>query len=211
MKERPILFSAPMVLAILEGRKTQTRRIVSPRPQPHWALTNVGRLTCSAHRLNGENVAVFSDGEMGYPYLNRFGGPGDQLWVRETCRAEELPSGEDGVRYLADNDWRVIENTKTASEAWVRLNWYRGKRGATVPTIHMPRWASRINLEITGVRVERLQEISGSDCIAEGIVEADAPDYIFGLQEAYRNLWESINGPGSWDANPWVWVIEFRK
>jgi hypothetical protein len=203
MKSRHIMFSAPMVRAILEGRKTQTRRVAIKTSQPHVVYaTDFDQDECL---LEIENSLIGKRYWNGCPY----GKPGDQLWVRETCRAEELPSGLDGVRYAADGAFREIENTHEASDVWVKLNGYRGGKGLTVPTIHMPRWASRITLEITGVRVERLNEISGADCIAEGIIESDAPQYAFGLHDAYRDLWESINGPGSWDANPWVWVIEF--
>ena len=169
-----------------------------------------------------------------------YGQIGDQLWGRETCRAEELQYAgwEDGVRYLADNAWRVIENTSEAADKWHDLASYGMKKSGlpecrTVPAIHMPRWASRIQLEITGIRVERLQDISEEDAIAEGIVEwysgeqkryMLAPDDTSGIfgksgawkpcrsaREAYCTLWESINVPGSWDSNPWVWVIEFRR
>lgn len=191
MKERPILFSAPMVRAILSGAKTQTRRIVKPR---HMATVDAEQFPI---------LAMF-------PY----GSPGDKLWVRETCRAEAIDDeGLCGVRYVADGQFMPIANTREASDRWVPLYWYRGMEGATVPPIHMPRWASRITLEITGVRVERLQDIREADAEAEGIQEiVDAGvDHDGTPRDAYRALWEQINGPGSWNANPWVWVIEFKK
>jgi len=235
MKERPILFSAPMVRAILEGRKSMTRRIVKPRPPS----TRRGHPWCSMEDL----IAGC-----------KYGIPGDQLWVRETCRAKELNEKEaekqleiteeeypeygliDGVLYLADDYFRLIENSIKASEQWLELNCYRGKRGATVSPIHMPRWASRILLEITNVRVERLQEITPEDAEAEGCkkISKDGKLYKYGIPDrdglpgeddigwpwhlwrinpvdAYEALWESINGPGSWGANPWVWVVEFKR
>lgn len=128
--------------------------------------------------------------------------------MRETCQAIELDSGIDGVRYLADMEFRPIENSQEAADKWLVLNSYRNQRNAIVGSIHMPRWASRITLEVTGVRVERLQDISAGDCVSEGIGEKWWPES--NLKAQYRELWESINGAGSWDANPYVWVVEFR-
>lgn len=161
MKERPILFSGPMVRAILDGRKTQTRRVVKPR---QGMLDDWTGLPC--------------------PY----GKPGDRLWVRETCYFEQ-PHGE--VIYRADPG-----SEKALDPEFTGLRWR--------PSIHMPRWASRITLEIVNVRVERLQDIRVDDARAEGVT-AKWPVH------GFRNLWQSINGFGSWDANPWVWVVEFRN
>lgn len=223
MREIQILFKAPMVRAILEGRKTQTRRLVKPQPEA-WKCDD--GLTRYAGRMpDGTYHDVEADGLGKFRDTCPFGKRGDHLWVRETCRAEELDKGEDGVRYLADNEWRAIENTRTAADAWIVLNRYRGQIGATVPSIHMPRWACRTLLEVTGVRVERLQDISAADAIAEGIrpigtgFERFHPDpadteYTGTTKDpvlAYRGLWESIEGPGSWDSNPWLWVIDFKR
>lgn len=214
MTERPILFSAPMVRAILEGRKTQTRRIIKPQPE----VTETGYISWRDEICAMDCFAsIIADDS---PY----GVPGDRLWVRETCRAYEITNsdwngysghvpGTDGVVYAVDVVFREIENTQDASDAWVALYRYRGKRGATVPPIHMPRWASRIDLLVKAVRVERLQDISDDDAFAEGIVPM-VEDGALGYstpQNIYRELWESINGPGSWDANPWVWVVEFQR
>ncbi|QCP50195.1 hypothetical protein FAZ95_14000 [Trinickia violacea] len=202
MTERPILFSGPMVRAILDGRKTQTRRPLKfPEPKEGWHISNC-------------------------PY----GRPGDRLWVRETCRADELPDGLDGVRYLADDTFAPIANTREAAERWIELNAYRGQAGAAVPSIHMPRWASRITLEIAGVRVERLQDISYEDALAEGVSDfagrfADDSQNTIGEtpeqtarrlewpQRQYRLLWDNLNAARGygWDMNPWVWVLEFRR
>jgi hypothetical protein len=174
-KARPIIFSVPMVRAILEGRKSQTRRIKR------------------AH----ENIApgITSDA-IRCPY----GQPGDLLWVRETWYSPPKPLN-DCLGYAADGDH---------------------PHGCTYrkrPSIFMPRWASRLTLRITAVRVERLQEISAADSRAEGL-EWVAPTYgVGGIAaswngdpvQSYRALWESINGKGSWDLNPWVWVIEFER
>jgi hypothetical protein len=192
MKERPILFSAPMVCAILDGHKSMTRRVakidrVDGHPQE-------SRIKVATMR-NGKRFWLNSQAD--HPaHINQacpYGQPGDQLWVRET----HLAFDENRVHYRANYEIDPVGD-KENGIVWT-------------PSIHMPRWASRISLEITGVRVERLQEISGADAIAEGIDLSTVPDYVFGYQEAYRDLWESINGPGSWDVNPWVWVIEFRR
>jgi hypothetical protein len=220
MTERPILFSAPMVRAILDGTKTQTRRVATGAALD-WLSGPSG--------FNAEFVALPENG------LCPYGQPGDRLWVRETSRAHELtdkeaeadtfgvierlglevpPCGLDGVVYAADNAFREIENSREASERWMKMNAYRGMQGATVPAIHMPRWASRITLEVTGVRVERLQDISEADAMAEGVhysllekIQAGQDRW---ARHAHKNLWESIHGPGSWDLNPWVWVVEFK-
>jgi hypothetical protein len=215
MKERPILFSGPMVRAIIEGRKTQTRRIV--KQVPHWQhcgkdIMEWGLSGCYTddegwHWLDIQTeVDDNSHDEIKCPY----GQPGDRLWVRETWAP--MPGGpvtpQNGVIYRADS-----------SDSWT---WR--------PSIHMPRWASRITLEITSVRVERLREISASDSIAEGIepvpdnspfrntcgwkdyLEPDSLPFDHDKPSAsFRTLWESINGPGSWKLNPWAWVIEFKK
>jgi hypothetical protein len=224
IKERPILFSAPMVRATLDGRKTMTREVVKPRKD------RVFGCDLAQHEIAGE----VNNGDLSNcPY----GRVGDRLWVRETCRAKELSDDEaedraataaeedvqyglDGVEYLADHYFRPIENTQRASERWLDLNSYRGKRGATVPSIHMPRWACRIELKITGVRVERLQDISEEDAKVEGaeigiVVQHDKRGKPVATaathRVAFQHLWITINGAGSWDANPWVWVIEFKR
>ena len=183
MKESPILFSAPMVRALLAGTKTQTRRIVKARDL-EWMDVHQGlREPDNAERC---------------PY----GQPGDRLWVREAWRAEltwntTKPSGipdEAALWYEADDQPR---NNGRGTK-------FKGKLRSS---IHIPRAASRITLEITGVRVERLQDISEADAIAEGVYTDPAcPAY-----DAYAQLWDEINGLGSWEANPWVWVIEFKR
>lgn len=212
MTEKPILFSAPMVRAILDGRKSQTRRIIKPQPVgPVFIATDP---KTPRYCLPYNETLTMGGLAMRCPY----GQPGDRLWVRETCRAEELPSGLDGVRYLADDCFIPIENTEAASDAWLSLAAYRQRLSGhhkcrKMPAIHMPRWASRITLEITGIRMERLQDISESDALAEGIDPKFPPDeqVANAARMRYADIWESINGPGSWAANPWVWVVEFRR
>lgn len=187
MKERPILFSAPMVRALLDGRKTQTRRIAS-KPVRHPDLGNL--YAPGALVLEREPRHVI---ERACPY----GKPGDRLWVRETWARDD----EDGsFMYRADigRDMNADAWEQGRLEGVPRYRWR--------PSIHMPRAASRLTLEVSGVRIERLQEISDADCIAEGT--AQHPD---GPWHAYRSLWTLINGQASWDANPWVWVVEFRR
>lgn len=191
MKERPILFSAPMVRAILAGTKTQTRRAAKPRRNPSL--------------LDGS----WSDGYVLDPgnreWLMRdcpYGEPGDRLWVKETFRdARDFGAGR--VLYRASGD--------------TACGWK--------PSIFMPRELSRLTLDVADVRLERLQDISDrgpqNDCTAEGVFHCgmDVPSYeewsASGFRSSekymYRQLWESINGAGSWDANPWVWVVEFRR
>ena len=209
MKERPILFSAPMVRAVLKGSKTQTRRVVKPQPPAghNWA----GWCVCSTYRAD-EGKATWAAGSMprlldAHRVPCPYGMPGDRLWVREAWRAlrrfDSMPP--------LDIEWRSM----VAYEADTPTGDYRqaphGRMGKLRPPIHMPRWASRITLEVTGVRVERLQDISSEDSLAEGIYPTSTGLYPGSPRAAYRNLWEEINGPGSWDTNPWVWVVEFRR
>jgi hypothetical protein len=206
-----------MVRAILEGRKTQTRRVMKPQPvqQTGWVggaywERRPARGIVPADQWSIAGVLRFC------PYGQR----GDRLWVRETCRADELDSGLDGVRYPADGAFRAIADSSEAAARWVEMYAYRGQTGATVPAIHMPRWASRITLEITSVRAERLQNISESDARDEGVTIADhhmrgycAGAYLPPSIRAFHDLWDSLNaarGHG-WDTNPWVWVVEFRR
>lgn len=182
MKERGILFQAPMVRALLAGEKTQTRRILkrfemrAGMPEPEYASL----LRCC-------------------PY----GATGDRLWVRE---AHSLRP--------AVGDPETIVAAYRATDHECNAPWR--------PSIHMPRWACRLVLEVTAVRVERLQDISQADAIAEGIERYAAnPSYwrdygnptgvMAAASSSYMSLWDSINGAGSWDANPWVWVIEFKR
>jgi hypothetical protein len=207
MKERPILFSAPMVRALLAGTKTQTRRVVKPQPDSDEAtgacwLEIDGRHQWAWH--SGADQDILPNETQSFcPY----GQPGDRLWVREShwwfkdepdhsCGYYPPKLTADDVEYRADGD--------EGRKVWR-------------PSIHMPRWASRITLEITGVRVERLQDISEHDAQAEGCaLECMTPtgddigSAIHG-PGGYIALWESINGPGSWGANPWVWVLEFKR
>ena len=198
MKERPILFSAPMVRSLLDGTKTQTRRIAK-KPVRHPDLGNL--YAPGALVLEREPQHVI---DRACPY----GQPGDRLWVRENFYREFDRRPEDQEERI---EW--VESGYLAYRASDDQPYGSGGYLPWRPSIHMPRWASRITLEVTGVRVERLQDISEVDALAEGIQELiDAGvDHDGTPRDTYRVLWESINGPGAWDANPWVWVIEFRR
>lgn len=206
MKERPILFSAPMVLAILAGTKTQTRRVVK---LPDWFRSEYPRFR--AHEIKSE---------LGCPY----GQPGDRLWVRETWFADPPNDGQwayvqwAGCHHSPLSD--IPEHYQAPEHCIFRATW-DGMDDALRwrPSIHMPRWASRLSLEVIGVRVERLQDISESDAVAEGI-ESEQEKLKRGAismfdqwnpVDGFEVLWESINGDGSWDANPWVWAVEFKR
>jgi hypothetical protein len=218
VKEHPILFTGEMVRALLAGTKTQTRRIMARQKQ--YDFTDYTLFGQQGHD-DGEWKAIehapdWPDGKEDQcrcPYASR---RGDRLWVRETCRGIELPSGLDVVRYIADGADAPIEDSFAGAERWLKLHTYRGKKGAIVPPIHMPRWASRIELEVTNVRIERLQAISEADARAEGAQPNDgyagpSEDRVKGWRSGYRMLWMHLHGIESWLANPWVWVVEFNR
>ena len=213
MKEKPILFSAPMVRAILDGRKTVTRRVVKPQPageirrgEPdfnHWIDTKYWE-----RQNQKENRGIGTRG-----FACPYGQPGDRLWVRETFSGPWCMEAQDGISAAPPSKWGE------SSRIWYWADgepaygdWTRPR-----PSIHMPRWASRITLEVTGVRVETLQDIDLADALAEGISDTgalildSAGNEQGGPIAEYAVLWEQINGPGSWDANPCVWVVEFRR
>ena len=187
MKERPIIFSAPMVRAILAGTKTQTRRALAP----DLFISSGGAVV----RMASAGPATTGIREAHCPYWRQ---PGDRLWVRETWAPRTL-----GAWPLMDQHMKPLYRASEDRPEWKRI-WK--------PSIHMPRWASRITLEVTGVRVERLQDISEADAIAEGAPWAACGAPQEGSHKAgFAQLWESINGPGSWAANPWVWVVAFKR
>lgn len=215
MKERGILFDAEMVRAYLAGRKSQTRRIILG---VDWANSFVNFDNRPKALFTDRMLDNFTGSPNSHLFLVKcpYGIPGDSLWVRETWKCEELPNGLDGVRFKADDKFIEIENTISASDAWVESNRRDGKWR---PSMFMPRWASRITLEILDVRVEQLQDITEADARAEGwdgrpCPEIHADDYdpkIAGSAlEWYRNLWRRLNGKKApWKSNPWVWVITF--
>jgi len=248
VSEKPILFPGAMVRAILEGRKTQTRRVVNPQPYPSNSNpprckdTEPGdfficpdlfptemrdgqfiRRNVIAHCTaigNYHCMGVEQFVEKHCPY----GKPGDRLWVRDAFweRRDHIPTVKDlnAIRYDAD----LSQDDSDCRPGWAETSVMR-------PSIHMPRWASRITLEIAKVRVERVQQITGADAIEEGIERGEylgKPEYkLYGEfaklgdrgqwtrdpRYSYLTLWDSINSKRGygWDKNPWVWVVEFKR
>lgn len=219
MKERGMIFNGEMVRAILDGRKTQTRRPIK------WKQT---RFTEVGEREDGSKWPWSEDAEHACDFWHPcpFGAVGDRIWVRETWQAIHDSVDEFGhveertyapsISKEKDRYWHTVYAEHFGDES-------REDRGFPWrPSIHMPRWASRITLEITDVRVERLNAISEEDARAEGIIDGGClncgepepcgcvnpqPD----ATDAFAYLWQSIYGRENWDANPWVWVIEFKR
>ena len=201
MKEKPILFSTPMVQAILDGRKTQTRRIIKPQPE------SVDHVSHKTIPYNGSPEFLLSNLKCPYGQI------GDMLWVRETWWHNRETWGDSEV-FLYRADFPI--------DGYDHVDAYKWK-----PSIFMPKDVCRIKLRITDIRVERLQDISEEGAIAEGVgsgfqMNAGYPDYehiVNGVctitqdtaKMSYWSLWDSINGKGSWDKNPWVWVITFER
>jgi len=185
MKHIPILFSTAMVQAIQAGRKTQTRRVVKPRSY-----------ICDVE--DGIPYEMTEDDSQ--PIKCPYGQPGDVLWVRETW-ATCQPYGPDESLH-----W-MYKTGQKGDAIPDHLDWYRFDDGKWRPSIHMPREAARLFLRIKSIRVERLQEISNDDIRAEGAAEFGCTTHRLNWQ----TLWQSINGPESWDANPWVWIVEFER
>lgn len=214
MKEKPILFSAPMVRAILAGAKTMTRRVIDGRlfngltdfVFDGWAGEHVG------------GIAMFhsTDREWTPQFKCPYGQPGDRLWVRETWAPFDefvIPEKDtSGLGFAADEKWQGL-SPDTHSYNWR-------------PSIHMPRWASRITLEVTDVRVERVQDITEEDAAAEGfeavrvggrnkngVLDPPMSFYPATSREQFQKLWDTLNAKRGfgWDVNPWVWVVSFKR
>jgi hypothetical protein len=201
MTDRPILFSAEMVRAILDGRKTQTRRAIKPVP----TFNGVGAIFDE-----GDRQEDFVEPYWVFPETCKYGKPGDLLWVREAWTQYPIELNPEPC----DAWYKATSNGPPPPFKWR-------------PSIHMPRWASRITLEVKGVRVERLQDITEDDAKAEGAKAGDWPErpecdcneddcaacshYPALHKPAFRHIWNKINGPGAWDENPWVWVISFER
>ena len=229
IKQRPILFSAPMVRAILDGRKTVTRRTMKVQPVLNGKLWQV-------YGAGWSNGVTSIPAVPGHSLSTKcpYGTPGDRLWVRETFA---LLGNEDGVCI----DWndRLIKGDEQEAARIYRASCERADyglwnvpdkadwkpdtedmfyEGVWRPSIHMPRWASRILLEITDVRVERLQDITYEQAVAEGVHRGPLREWCASDEggachkypvPAFRDLWQSVGG--DWDANPWVWVVEFKQ
>ncbi len=235
MKERGMIFNGEMVRAILDGRKTQTRRVVKFKPREPGLNLNFSGLKLS-HYCTGDassGYVLASRGAMGcwndktYPAHCPYGQPGDRIWVRETFQGPLFDYdhmnayNEDKSKFEKPEFCVYKADGKPAPEFFdaddnLHCCWR--------PSIHMPRWASRILLEITDVRVERLNSISEADAAREGLIKLPATgrycinqgDQYFGgashdAREVFSWLWKSIYGDDSWQANPWVWVIKFKR
>lgn len=210
MNGRGMIFNSEMVRAILEGRKTQTRRIMKVQPgTPEFGLRRI----IESSKANENGMYFWSQDDAcgikarSKPFLFPYGEVGDRIWVRETFRVHSRATDVATLVYRASvrNSWTeqthrvpvAVCNKPATPEKWT-------------PSIHMPRWASRITLEITDVRVERLNSISDSDASKEGCCIADMESGDC-LSDVFTRLWTSIYGDDSWQANPWVWVIEFKR
>lgn len=204
MTELPILFTGEMVRAILAGCKSQTRRMnsldkVNAR-RDDWSSPvfdpSDGRWVFTAERGPAQQLRIKC------PY----GVPGDRLWVRETYEAVDDYGDTVTFHFPATFEQQITYGVSKAQKDWFRTLYGKGMR----PSIFMPRWASRITLEVTTVRVERLQDITREDCIAEGMMGLD--DVHAGWHQSFAQLWNSINGKrASWESNPFVWVISFKR
>ncbi|HGX3205437.1 TPA: hypothetical protein ACNH8W_004129 [Klebsiella pneumoniae] len=233
MKERGMIFNGEMVRALLDGRKTQTRRIMKPQPEPcprggHWWPSNVFKtmLHVEEEMQNGKGGWGGLVGD-----ACPFGDVGDRIWVREAYR---FPASLDDVSPTGVGEMAVAtgykkpwaptfyEFTGTFSDGWKGFETPPkvSDAGKLRPSIHMPRWASRILLEITDVRVERLNAISQEDAQAEGMEltgwrptysDPDSGGEVMTPYDNFAELWSSIYGDESWKANPWVWVISFKR
>lgn len=224
--ERGILFSAPMVRALLAGTKTQTRRVVKPLGADHIFQFRGTTAAAGADEPTGEWAWCGSPRVVTKYIRCPYGVPGDRLWCREAFQADPPIDST-----WASTSWHgcpehaqlseIPERYRLPKHCIYRASWAGDDIARWRPSIHMPRWASRITLEITEVRVERLQSISEEDCYDEGI-DPEGDDHNAGehlaiggspvpaARWAYARLWERINGPESWDANPWVWAVSFR-
>ena len=240
MKERPILFNAPMVRALLTGTKTQTRRVCKQADGLSYVVACQDPKTYSeGQKAPWTTPGWFGDEEGDVQFCCSYGQPGDRLWVRENFQPF-LDDDCDGDMRLAN--WKTGKHYHCTYPATDGIHEFMDAddnlRSTVKPSIHMPRVASRILLEVTAVRVERLQDISEADAISEGVEKAyiDAahrqrwvmyehddgtpgeeivryvgPSHTLHPINSYKSLWLNINGPGSWDVNPWVWVIEFKR
>lgn len=221
-KSRPILFTAPMIRALLDGSKTQTRRVIK-----HKHLANSDVFSFDAVRGEWEmgechQGSAAHTGWMRCPY----GVPGERLWVRETWGLHRFTDITDWLHGpIKNHDPRTFYDIAYRADYGLGQLYVEPSNDISSwrPSIHMPRWASRITLKIRDIRIEKLNDISEADAIAEGVekvgralVTPTFRDYAGGTEwisprRSYRSLWESINGIGSWDKNPFVWVIEFNK
>ena len=223
MKARPILFSAPMVRALLAGTKTQTRRFVKPGPSqsflPDGPARNYSRtlVDLKTGEQYPDPVVRFGVSDENEDYPCPYGRPGDRLWVREPHRF--------GIAWDKSKPTQIppAATIRYEADGALRGDIQKIEPGKARPSLFMRQAFSRLTLEIVEIRLERLQSITEADAKAEGVTPtsrnhtAAAVAYIFGAKEfeahksAYATLWEEINGAGSWALNPWVWVVTFKR
>ena len=214
MADKPILFSAPMIRALLEGRKTMTRRLLKPQP-PRWDhfgkdIMDWGLSGIYQDEMNSApnkwwldvqtDVDDNTHSEIDVKYA-----AGDRLWCREAWHAARSLNSVAPRDVPRDADIEYAATARSYSEI--------GLKGKLRPSMFMPRWASRLTLIVEAVKVERLHDISEVDAIAEGCIPDNAnlnPNYIGPARSIFEQLWNSINGTGAWDANPWVVAVSFR-
>jgi hypothetical protein len=229
LKPGPVLFKGEMVREIIANRKTQTRRVLKnlkiylPKPvrsELPFFISGSGleaRAGIHVAHLNPHGAVFVKIGDQSlgikpgeFEWHSPYGRVGSRLYVRETWRTEENYSSLiDGIRFRADDSFLQIENTREAAELWMDA-YDNGRHGEKWrPSIFMPTWASRLTLEITNIRVERVQAISSDDAQAEGVDLGTWGSW----PTAFAELWDSINSKRgfSWKSNPWVWVYDFRK
>ena len=224
MKERGIIFNTEMVRAILDGSKTQTRRIMKPQPKPNenggtWWPSNICQSMINIEDMMQDNEGVWA-GIAGIACPH--GGVGDRLWVRETWQGPLIDYADNEPQFKGNHIFEKSDNCVYKADGLAAPEFIDSddnlKQGWR-PSIHMPRWASRITLEITDVRVERLQDISKQDAIFEGAPRGHHSINViskrFGFPDFSRSwfaqIWMDIYGEDNWAANPWVWVIEFKR
>lgn len=223
MNEKPVLFGQQMLRAILGGQKTQTRRVVKPQPPTPEAVRALAGIDycwlppswpgAKHHRVGGPVWAVRKLMQQEPELVCPFGKPGDRLWVRETTvNVEE--HGYIGPVYAESDEGRALLNygLAPAPDDCVEVEPHE----LTLrPSIHMPRSMCRLVLEITAVRVERLQAITEADAVAEGLSQTESGSWLPGPCDhpewAFHQLWSQVYGEPAWEANPWVWVIEFKR
>jgi hypothetical protein len=229
MKEHPILFNGAMIRAILSGQKTQTRRPVTAstaivngeaRVRPDvFARYGLGAARVDPGPSPAGNSGPYLRARSAHPgddgAMVRLYAPwsvGDVLWVREKWRAEELPTGEDGVRFAADRAFVRIADTPEAADLWCEA---RADGTRWRPSIHMPRWAARLFLRVTAIRCERIQDITEGDAAAEGTREPSVVQMIGGgdvtERRVFARLWSATYGASSWERNEWVWALTFER
>ncbi len=237
MKEYPILFNGEMVQAILAGQKTQTRRVIEPQPKVNSLC--LSPIDCQLVGITKDGTPAGNRRSVGAWLTCPYGIPGDKLWVRETWRLASINANIPYAQFWTVQfaDFRCLPHPQPDRDLFLPLakkdvfaeGLVGDKFGKWRPSIHMYKWMSRITLEVTNIRAERLNDISDNDAVAEGIKDlCHCGDYIddHGFSSGHNpvsmpgwaidnfsELWDSINGKSSysWESNPWVWVIEFKR